>query len=390
MAAVFKSSKKRVTLPPILPRDTPTLDLSTSPESKPRRLDLTPKPTTNLGTLFPFKFPEPYSAKSSNSKTISMKDTSVSEKILKLSFPTLRFSTEPTPKNMDKKLLKKISFHDELVEVEREEVSEENLVRHRRVIAIFRELNLIRVEDCDNMIIRDAQIKVKNREKIIKLAESILNLYNINVVFNVFPKKDSVMKVDGMSERDQLVYCYKAIISEIVKFPYSFLKNIGLSTLTFADNVTLYKPANHPSAMKKLYTGLFPLLGLPTRDDKRKHFYKTIVFMMKEKVAEMDDEWLQINPIPPREDLINRIFGIGPSSNSRSLIQEQSDVLKEIMKSPSEYVEGETPKKALQGAYFKHALESIDPIGITMAWWTEVEVFDRMNRVNPSSLSNIF
>jgi hypothetical protein len=100
------------------------------------------------------------------------------------------------------------------------------------------------------------------RESLIGYGEKILGLYNINIIYVTFPKVDSLMKLDTMNDRDSLQGCFKAIIPELVKFPYSFLRKVGLLTITFTNSVLIYKSSESSAANKKIFRGIFPISKL--------------------------------------------------------------------------------------------------------------------------------
>jgi len=70
---------------------------------------------------------------------------------------------------------------------------------------------------------------------------------------------DSNMVLNPVHDRDMVSKYYQAMIPELMRFPYFFLKKIGLKNFTFANNAKIKSGANQSVLNKRLYQGAIPL-----------------------------------------------------------------------------------------------------------------------------------
>jgi len=133
------------------------------------------------------------------------------------------------------------------------------------------------------------------------MGEKILYMYNIERIYPTFSKSDTYLKIDALNNRESLFHCFKHFIPHFLKLPYSFYKALGIYSITFTDQAVIYKPETHPTIMNRLYSGLFPLSALPRREDKKKHFFKTLVYRMKKYYEGFDKDFIEVSPPPKKE-----------------------------------------------------------------------------------------
>jgi len=213
--------------------------------------------------------------------------------------------------------------------------------------------------------------EIVNRERIIKLSEKILDLYNISFTYDTNSKTDSLMRVNSLLERDQIAFAYKVIIPEICKFPYTFIKSLEFPVLKFVTNINLYKPVTHPLIMKRLYKGLFPLDNLPSDEDKRIHFYRMLFYTIKSRSLAFDYDWGQEIPPPI-------VLGYIKDQN-RHFFAEQTDAFIDVFRDFKKFLVGGKERIRI-AELFGELMESIDPIAINEKFWESVIEFNELER----------
>ena len=322
---------------------------------------------TDPSMLFPFRFPSFKTNHSVSSPTINP------SKFLSPKNRSSVATNQETPNFGMKTSM--TEEEDPIDEYLKSELQEENSLRQMQVINVMKEFNKLRIR---NKELNPTQLKKQQlnlRENIIALAEKVLSLYNITHLYITFPKIDSLLKLDTMNDRTSLAQLYRAVIPELCKFPYSFFKRLGLVNLTFADNCVVYKTSDPAMAQRKILRGVFPLAKLPEKEERILHFYKIILFLMKKRCPDFDQEWVRITPKPKNP---NSVFGVKVAEKPRNLFQEQVEVFRAFLQDPDDFLQSVIEYKKFQGLKFKEVMEMIDPVGINNIWWKEVAVYSKI------------
>jgi hypothetical protein len=340
---------------------------------------LTPKSTLNnltprddemkrdLGDLFPFRFP----SHRVNYETLSPKKTKIHAKNIFVEAASTHLKSRVFSfSNLDKKETIPIDHVDDELRLQ---MMEENALRRDQMILALKDFLPLKV-DPNEMTYNQRKMQTVLRENVIQLAEKITGLYNISCIYTTFPRIDSILKLDTMNDRDGLAHCFKSIIPELIKFPYSFLKKICLLSLTFTNSILIFKPQEVNSINKKVFRGIFPISKLPTVKDRVMHFYKVLFYLIKTFFPNFDKEWQKLAPLEV-DDLLIGMFNVVKSS--RNYFQEQVEAFYEFIQNPIIFTYSGDRKKENIGLRFKEILENLDPIGINDDWWKEMNNYSR-------------
>lgn len=360
-----------------------TLSTSTTPKANvTMQAFLSPKSSLNnltprdgdetkrdLGVLFPFRFP----SHRVNPDALSPKKTKIHAKNIFIEAATTQFRSGSkifSYANLDKKENLITEFVDD---DSRKQIIEENDLRRDQMILCLKDFLPLKVDPAE-MTYAQRKMQTVLRENVIQLAEKITGLYNISCIYTTFPRIDSVLKLDTMNDRDSLAHCFKGIIPELVKFPYSFLKKIGLLSLTFTNSILIFKPSEQNTINKKIFRGIFPISKLTSQKDRVMHFYKCIFYLIKFFCPNLDKDWIKLAPL----DVDELLIGMFQVNKARNLFQEQVEAFHDFMQNPISFTYSGDKKREYIGMKFKDILESLDPIGINNEWWKEMNNYAKV------------
>lgn len=297
----------------------------------------------------------------------------------KLSFHPFSFSTQEgdtSYKSLNdlKRLKKLIGSRKESTEpIDTEDEDNENSLIHRHVRTLITKFINIPLNDK----LQEGYMQKLDKytiEKIILMAEKILMLYAISPVCVYTSKIDSVIIIDPLTDNNNLAQCYRAIIPEFAKFPYTFFKALSLMTISFADEVHLNKPMTHALTQRRLHTGLFPLNNFKTMKEAKLYFYKMVAYLMRAKHITLDEEWIEITP-PPKETKLVYV-GTRAVPKPRDILGEQAEFLMNFLKEPRQYFQSDNEVLVAQADLFQSVMEEIDPVGINQKWWRDLANYD--------------
>lgn len=255
------------------------------------------------------------------------------------------------------------------------ELSEENTQRGNRALHYLTEFKSL-MKDQEhhldtNGVYRERRSNINLRDRLLRLCENVLNVYNIQLKIAEMTSQDSLMKVEKVKDRFILARYLELIIQEMCKFPYSFFKKLGLSVLTFCQDYELYKEPNNPMVSKKVFGGMFAINKLGNEENVVNQFYKILFYHLKTQLPDLDSQWSKVY-IRTSKTIMHISMNMIVTQSTKpkkNFFEEQCRLFKEVILAPNNVLKHESNMVRMKAYKLKNSMEGIDPDGITEAWW---------------------
>jgi len=133
-------------------------------------------------------------------------------------------------------------------------------------------------------------------KNIVTVFEDVLDLYQIRVNILNHHSHDSAIsihpvKIDSLAFHQYL----NILLLQIIKFPNTFFRKIGLKIISFCESVTLHKSAHKDIYYKRVLSGLFEVDKQKTLQEIKTYFYKFICYHIAQRNEGFCREWAKIN-----------------------------------------------------------------------------------------------
>jgi len=244
--------------------------------------------------------------------------------------------------------------------VSNEERVQESRDRFKTAIRYIRQLKEIKIWEDDEGKVLNKKRVMEESEKVLRLAESIFMIMNIQVKELLESVTDSSLTMFLVEDRVALAFFYQILAPLVCDFPHAFLTKIKLGLLSVCGDVNLYKPNSSLVLEQKFKNGLFVLKELNNPDSIRDHWYKVVVWHFIKAEPRMFEEWKLLlqgeaaSPVKKKE--------------ARSEVDELVHALKYVMR-PHDKHKTKITHAEIKAKFIKRELKIFEPICFDEEWW---------------------
>jgi len=193
--------------------------------------------------------------------------------------------------------------------------------------------------------------------KVLYLAEKIMGYYNIKIEVIKRKTQDSAVVIEPIVDNNTLTVVLRDLIPNICAFPYSFLKQLGLSSIIFCENISLVNPKHISVYNQKLLNGIFPVHKLVDSDKTLQYLCRIMMYKLVKNVPKFTEQW--------RDFLANTETEV---IGEKKEYQELTEVFKVLVESQSDkrrkipnYLKGKVEE-------LRKRLYEVDPVGMNDDW----------------------
>lgn len=262
-------------------------------------------------------------------------------------------------------------------------INEENQLRVDKTAELLGKLYLLdqyknALADITNKI---DYIPKNSIDQLYKLAENILNVFNISLNVITITTGDSGITIYPIDDKRQIGMHLAVILPELCKIPYTTLKKLGLRVLTFCSDCVCLKPNFKSVFLRKRYNGMFTLAHENTAKKVVKYFHKMICFQLVHENSSFTNDWKYVN----KKDFVygtkpengQTVIGMLNEKCCESAFADQSEIFHAVLTEPNYVLKNHhDPVVRLKGQMMKDLFSKFESDGINFAFWHNLEISD--------------
>lgn len=249
----------------------------------------------------------------------------------------------------------------QLQKVSNQEKTEESLDRFKLALKYLKELREVRIwEDAEGRTLTKKRSQEEG-EKIIKLAENIFAIMNIQVKEIIETITDSTLTIFPVDDRIELATFYQLFAPEVCELPFAFLSKLKISLLTLCGEVCFYKPSSGAVLEQKIRNGLFVLKDLQTAEAIRDWWFKIVVCHLvkaEPKILEEFKMFVQEEMSSPN----------GKKKDAKDEVNELTHIFKYVMQ-PFDSPRAKSSRSEMKAKFMKKQLKQFEPVLFDESWW---------------------
>lgn len=235
------------------------------------------------------------------------------------------------------------------------EKRDDNILRKEKVTELLEEFLTCSTEEVPNPNLPRA----KPTPRPIQIAQKMLGYYNIQMEFFTYQVADSAVRIVPITDFEHLIFVIRDLIPRILAFPYSLLKQLGMTTITFCEDISLVHPKHASVYNQKLLSGIFPLYKLATSEDILQHLCRVMMHQLTKNVPNFTSSW--------------REFSSKFSQNLSTLDdkqehQELAKVFQALIENKGDNVDLIDWEMKNKMEELVHQLYEVDPVGVKSDW----------------------
>ena len=248
----------------------------------------------------------------------------------------------------------------QLHKISNEEKTEESLDRFKLAVKYLKELREIRLwEDLEGRAFTKKKSQEES-EKIIKLAENIFGILNIQFKEIYETISDSSLTFFAVEDRIELATFFQHFAPELCSLPFAFLSKLKVSVLTVCGEVCLYKPSSAAILEQKIRNGLFVLKDLQNAEAVHDWWFKIVVCHLvkaEPKILEEYKVFIQEEMSSPTK-----------KREGKSEVDDLINVFKYVMQ-PFDSPKTKSSRTEMKAKFLKKQLKYFEPVLFDESWW---------------------
>jgi len=279
------------------------------------------------------------------------------------------FLSLSTPRTLVDKENKKLSLHSHkpskaLQETVREhnswrkeffEKRDDNILRKEKVTELMEEFLTCSTEEIPNPNLPRA----KPTPRPIQIAQKMLGYYNIQMEFFTYQVADSAVRIVPITDFEHLIFVIRDLIPRIFAFPYSLLKQLGITTITFCEDINLVHPKHASVYAQKLLSGIFPLQKLATSEDIIAHLCRVMMYQLTKNVPDFTNQW---------REFTSKFSPNLSTLDEKQEHQELANVFQALVENRGDNIDLIDWEMKTRMEELVHRLYEVDPVGVKSDW----------------------
>jgi len=247
------------------------------------------------------------------------------------------------------------------------EKRDDNLLRKEKVSELMEEFLTCSTEEISNPNLPRA----RPTPRPIQIAQKMLGYFNIKMEFFTYQVADSAVRIVPITDFEPVIWVIRQLIPRICSFPYSFLKQLGIITISFCEDITLVHPKHASIYTQKLLSGIFPLQKMVNSSDIIDHLCRIMMHQLTKNIPGFANEWKEfVSKFAQNDNLDENQDQEELAQVFRALVENKAD--------NSDLVDWELKTKMEE---LVRRLYEVDPVGIKSDWAVKSKKNNKENTV---------